>query len=667
MKTTAPIASNLLGIFVALILTTSAADAIDITNYYASAYGLTGTALRVALREIIATARTNEYYALHAYFQSTDARPDGTVWDMYSDVPNGESPYSFPFEACEQCGNYRVEGDCYNREHSWPQSWFNSGSPMVSDLFHLYPTDGKVNSYRGNYPFGEVARPTSVSLNGSKVGPCSTPGYSGTVFEPIDEYKGDFARTYFYMSTRYYGKDAGWQSNAAVVGVELTPWTIEMLLRWHEDDPVSLKETLRNEAVYAVQSNRNPFIDNALWVHDIWGFPTGQPIPSITIHYPPTALSSVSPTTEIVSIQGVISTQFVGDITWSNATTGASGTVPLGDTNFYLAGVSLAAGQNLLHITASNETGQATGRSFWVFRQTGFRETFDNYFAWSGPYLCHKDWYNEFTTLRYVPTNALPGTGEFIGSQVAIKRSVNMDSHGYSWGLNRYVTNAFVRYQTPLVIKGFSIYLAPYTYDPSLQFEIRVSTNSGLSYSTMLSTNGSWLGTLRQYRRFDSPPLDAKPQAGRLVYIEVAKTSGEMIFIDDWDYLTEANPDDADMDTLPDAWEVANFGSTFVSDGSGDYDGDSSSDWSELIAGTVATNEQSFLKVAGLVAPASEGEMPIAWESVSDRYYRVIGLTNLLGPTTWTSPRQNANPPTNTYAIPIATNRPMMFYGIKVE
>lgn len=667
MKTGGPSKLILPGLLAAITLASSTAGAIDITNYYATAYGLTGTALRLALRDIISSARTNDYYALHTYYQSTDIRQDGTVWDMYSDVPNSTPPYSYPFVACEQCGNYRIEGDCYNREHSWPQSWFNSASPMVSDLFHLYPTDGKVNANRGNYPFGEVARPTSVSLNGSKVGPCATPGYTGTVFEPIDEYKGDFARTYFYMSTRYYGKDTGWQSNAAVVGADLNPWTVEMLLRWHGDDPVSLKETLRNEAVYTVQSNRNPFIDNALWAYDIWGFPTGQPRPSITIQYPSTALYSVGPTAETIQIHGVISTQLIGEITWSNATTGASGTVQLMDTNITLEGVPLALGQNLLHINASNEVGQAAGTSLWVFRQTGFRETFDSAFAWSGPFLCHKDWYNEFTTLRYVPTNSSPGTGEFIGSQVAIKKSVNMDSHGYSWGLNRFVTNAFVRFQTPLVVKRFSVFIAPYTYDTSLQFEIRVSTNGGLSYSTLLSTNGYWLGPLRQYRRFDSPLLDAKPQAGRLVYVEIAKTSGEMIFIDDWDYLTEANPDDADMDTLPDAWEAANFGSTFVSDGSGDYDGDSSSDWSELIAGTVATNEQSFLKVAGLVAPASEGEMPIAWESISDRYYRVIGLTNLLGPTTWTSPRQNANPPTNTYAIPIATNRPMMFYGIKVE
>ena len=650
---------------VVLFSSNAAAIAIDISNYYASAYGLTGTALRVALRDIIAAAKTNDYYELHNHYQSTDSRPDGTVWDMYSDVPNGVSPYSFPFVSCEQCGNYRIEGDCYNREHSWPQSWFGSGSPMVSDLFHLYPTDGKVNANRGNYPFGEVARPTSVSLNGGKVGPCSTPGYTGTVFEPIDQYKGDFARTYFYMSTRYYEKDVGWQVNSAVDGAELAPWTIEMLLRWHADDPISLKETLRNEAVYAIQGNRNPYIDNEMWAYDVWGFPTGQPMSKITTQIPYEILRSVGPTNERLEIQGIVVTQFTGVIAWANATAGLSGLVQITSAEINLDGVLLVPGPNLLHITASNETGQTVGKSFWVFRQSGFQETFDNFLAWSGPYLCHKDWYNEFTTLRYLPTNATPATGDFIGSQVAIKRSMNMDAHGFSWGLNRFVSNAFVRFQTPLVVKNFSVYLAPYTFDPSLQFEIRVSTNSGLTYSTILSTNGYWLGPDRRYRRYDSPILDAKPVDGRLVFVEVYKKSGEMMFIDDWDYRTESNPDDMDMDTLPDAWEVENFGDLDSSDGSRDFDGDGYSDWSELIAGTIATNSESFLKVANL-GSFSAADIPIVWESVSARYYRVFAMTNLSGVAVWTSPRQNADPPKNTYVIP-RTNHSVMFYGVGVE
>ncbi len=128
---------------------------------------------------------------------------------MYSDNPGGTVPYTYNLTDADQCGNYGGEGDCYNREHSWPKSWSDEDAPMYSDLFHLYPTDGYVNGRRSNYPFGDVGSASWTSMNGSKVGSCSYPGYSGTVFEPIYEYKGDFARSYFYMTVRYYNEDNG--------------------------------------------------------------------------------------------------------------------------------------------------------------------------------------------------------------------------------------------------------------------------------------------------------------------------------------------------------------------------------------------------------------------------------------------------------------------------
>jgi hypothetical protein len=152
-------------------------------GYYSTATGLTGTPLRQALHDIIDNHSAKSYGSLMGYYQTTDIKPNGKVWDMYSDVPNGTPPYSFNFS--QTCGNYSNEGDCFNREHSWPQSWFNSNSPMQSDLFHVYPTDGKVNGLRSNYPYGEVTTPSSTTLNGSKLGPCSFTGYTGTVFEPV--------------------------------------------------------------------------------------------------------------------------------------------------------------------------------------------------------------------------------------------------------------------------------------------------------------------------------------------------------------------------------------------------------------------------------------------------------------------------------------------------
>lgn len=237
------------------------------SGYYNTANGLSGTALQSALHNIIDNHTVISYSALWTAFRTTDDLPNGKVWDMYSTCT-----WTF---TTNQCGNYSGECDCYNREHSWPKSWFGDTAPMNSDLFHLYPTDGYVNGRRSNYPFGEVSSATYTSSNGSKVGSNTYPGYSGTVFEPIDEYKGDFARTYFYMSTRYYGEDNNWPGSDMTNGAQLKPWALAMLKGWHLNDPVSEKEINRNDAVYSFQSNRNPFIDHPEYVAAIWGGTVG--------------------------------------------------------------------------------------------------------------------------------------------------------------------------------------------------------------------------------------------------------------------------------------------------------------------------------------------------------------------------------------------------------
>ena len=249
------------------------------TGYYNNAQGLSGAELKTALYTIIKGHTPRTYSNLWTDFQSTDKKDNGKVWDMYSDVPGGTPAYEWTFGS-DQCGNYNGEGSCYNREHSFPQSWFNKASPMVTDVFHIYPTDGYVNGKRGNYPFGEVTNPSWTSTNGSKLGANSTPGYSGTVFEPIDEYKGDFARTYFYMATRYENVISNWNS-AVLDGSKYpvyTAWHLEMLIQWHEQDPISQKEINRNNAVYAIQHNRNPYIDHPEYIAAVWGAQTTAPI-----------------------------------------------------------------------------------------------------------------------------------------------------------------------------------------------------------------------------------------------------------------------------------------------------------------------------------------------------------------------------------------------------
>jgi endonuclease I len=233
-------------------------------GYYNNANGKCGQNLRSALESIISNHKQRSYDNLWTDFYSTDTRSDGKVWDMYSNTTN------FTF-GTDKAGNYSKEGDVYNREHSFPKSWFNDATPMYTDLYHIYPTDGYVNGRRSNYPFGEVGTITYSSNNKfSKLGTASNSGYSGTVFEPADEYKGDFARTYFYMVTCYASKVNSWSCDM-LSNNDLSTWAINLLLKWSENDPVSEKEKNRIEAVYKIQGNRNPFIDCPGLEEYIWG------------------------------------------------------------------------------------------------------------------------------------------------------------------------------------------------------------------------------------------------------------------------------------------------------------------------------------------------------------------------------------------------------------
>ncbi len=249
-------------------------------NYYQTANGKTGYELKTALYDIIKGHADIGYSGLWTAYPKTDSRNGNEVWDIYSDVPGGTPAYIYIYYTTDQCGNYKDEGDCYNREHSFPKSWFNDGYPMYSDIFHIYPTDGKVNGMRGNYPYGETTSATWTSTNGSKLGSCTFEGYTGTIFEPIDEYKGDLARSYFYMATRYENIIASWQHNSTSADAALDGtsdhvfenWQLNLLLKWHHDDPVSTKEINRNDSIYKLyQHNRNPFIDHPEYVNSIWG------------------------------------------------------------------------------------------------------------------------------------------------------------------------------------------------------------------------------------------------------------------------------------------------------------------------------------------------------------------------------------------------------------
>lgn len=239
------------------------------SDYYSGAYRLYGTALRSALHTIIDGHSVVSYDGLYSAFVSTDSKPNGKVWDIYSDIPGGTPSYEYS-HGQKKCGSYSGEGDCYNREHSWCDSWLGATNPARSDLFHMYPTDGYVNNRRSNYPYGTVGSVSWTSSNGSKLGTCSYPGYSGTVFEPITAYKGDVARSAMYMSVRYYTEDSKWITTPGTNKSDLLPWYANLLYDWSIQDSVSTKELNRNNAIFAIQKNRNPFIDHPEFAAEIW-------------------------------------------------------------------------------------------------------------------------------------------------------------------------------------------------------------------------------------------------------------------------------------------------------------------------------------------------------------------------------------------------------------
>ena len=282
-------------------------------TYYQKAHGKKGRELKTAMYEIINTPSVMDYDSLWTAYRYSDAIPTDTVpiiWDMYS-CKSAYSIYTNLHRNGSASDPEGVKG--FQREHSMPKSWFNpiakSGTsftykdiwPMFSDLTHLIPAEGKVNNKRSNFPYGETTG-ENYKLDGknktgykseenfSKLGLNTYGDYVGTVFEPNDIYKGDLARIYFYMVTAYEKKQPTWSSTGDGIGDHcgtwisdmfnledddpyqpFAPWAFDMLMKWAKDDPVSQKEIDRNEAVYKMQGNRNPFVDYPGLENYIWG------------------------------------------------------------------------------------------------------------------------------------------------------------------------------------------------------------------------------------------------------------------------------------------------------------------------------------------------------------------------------------------------------------
>lgn len=270
-----------------------------IPNYYATANGKSGQDLWTAISSITNKGFSSiGYDYLYDAYEKTDVYPEdsidkaGKLWDMYAECT------SFP----KKCGEYKKPCDCYNREHSIPQSWWGGGTGGIgNDIFHVVPTDGKINGVRNNFEYGMVGTVKDGDYNDyndNKLGTAtswsttaktiaSNAGESvqgsGTVFQPNPQYRGDLARGIL-------GTIVKWQSDVTTSNnffsdaydaahyYGLTKKAVILLMKWHREDPVSQKEIDRNNGIQKTQGNRNPFIDYPYLVEYIWGEHFGETV-----------------------------------------------------------------------------------------------------------------------------------------------------------------------------------------------------------------------------------------------------------------------------------------------------------------------------------------------------------------------------------------------------
>ena len=303
----------------------------SLQTYYATANNLSNNELRLALHAIINTHTQVTYKQLGVLMQWSDTEgADGThVYDIYTNC-------SYTVSGAITWGNASSVGNALNREHTVPQSWFNEDSPMVSDAFHVYPSDCKANNNRSSYLYGEFEGAgtsyssskcaetgklstgtdnsiASYTYNNQTYAPTET--WTGKVYEVEDEYKGDIARSYFYMATCYASGNgtancSNWSGGA--FGNDnngLAAYTAALMLKWHRLDPVSEKELIRNEAIYGntlynksdkKQNNRNPFIDFPELVEYIWGDKKNV---SVTLSALDSPYANESPLTDIDQLE----------------------------------------------------------------------------------------------------------------------------------------------------------------------------------------------------------------------------------------------------------------------------------------------------------------------------------------------------------------------------
>jgi endonuclease I len=276
-------------------------------GYYDSAHGKSGQSLREAINQVISGHKVISYGSTDEAMSTIDADPinKNTVILIYS-------RRSDPSSNCCSSG--------WNREHLWPNSYgIDSRGPAHSDIHALRPCDSNVNSSRGNKHFDESNLDSRYYKFPShpEATLCSSDNNS---WSPPESLKGDIARAMFYMDIRYEGNDGEPDLELTDELAEITSSNSKMgslktLLVWHMLDPVSEEEKIRNDRVYEIQKNRNPFIDRPQWVSSIWGNPLQISISktanSIKVSWPATIPRSVLEISEDLTQWEVITSPII--------------------------------------------------------------------------------------------------------------------------------------------------------------------------------------------------------------------------------------------------------------------------------------------------------------------------------------------------------------------
>lgn len=512
-------------LMLAALVTLPSAAAVP-SGYYDNAKNKSDQALMTALHTIIRGHTKRSYQQLWTDFRTTDCNGN-IIIDRYSDTQ-----FTYNTDKCGSSG-YSGVGDCYNREHSIPNSWWGGveTDTAYTDLHHMFPVDGWVNNERGNHPFGNCAGGTPTGTG--KLGTCTFSGYTGTVFEVADEYKGDFARVYFYFATRYMMRMSSFTSGTSIFNsttyLGMDTWAINQLLEWHRNDPVSTLETTRNDNVYSIQHNRNPFVDNPELVEYIWGNMKGQvwnpsgtttptltsPASGSTINVGTNTGSGVSKT---VTVKGVNLTK---SVTVSVSGTGFSVTPTTLTASAVNAGTTVTVTYNG---TSTNATGSLTFSSSEVSSSCTLTATYNTGGGGSGTETI-ETWegcsgYENYTN-KTVQGKAF--TWYFSNAGIFAQDNDHWnDAIGCRFGKN---TDSYIEMSEDVSdgASKLTFYAARYGNDTNPTVQLQYSTNGGSTWTTFAtcSPNGTW----QQY----TYNLDITGN----VRFKFAQTAGSRLNIDD--------------------------------------------------------------------------------------------------------------------------------------